>query len=195
MANVSVPLFPDRGFDHSRGRSPAHRPIPTHWRDDPRPFSMDPVYDLVLKRDPDYLMNGKMYAGSVAIIARRTGTDRQNIYRWNARGIDAYQADAIAVRLGLHPVVIWPDWFTYAPTEAEVAASEAPRVVKPHRVTIPTEVLARAFQLRQLGMSWPRVSKALADEGHTSPLTGRPWDRSTLSKFGRAGQLGDEEAA
>lgn len=55
-------------------------------------------------------------------IAARLGTDRVAIARWRARGIPEYTADKLAVRHGVHPSHIWPDWFDRALADEDVAA-------------------------------------------------------------------------
>lgn len=40
------------------------------------------------------------------------GVARETIWRWRQEGITEYEADRIAtVCVGLHPSLIWPDWF------------------------------------------------------------------------------------
>jgi hypothetical protein len=54
-------------------------------------------------------------AGKAAYVL---GSDRRYIYRWLDYGLTHEQADQFAVRLGLHPVELWPNWFDgveYAP--------------------------------------------------------------------------------
>lgn len=43
-------------------------------------------------------------------IDRPTGT----IHRWIREGIPIHSADEAAIRIGLHPSNIWPDWTSYA---------------------------------------------------------------------------------
>ena len=43
-------------------------------------------------------------------LARRTGFSTRSFCRWIRDGIPLYQADTIAVTLGLHPISVWPDW-------------------------------------------------------------------------------------
>lgn len=44
--------------------------------------------------------------------ARHLGVERARIYDWILKGIPEFQADRIAVKsFGLHPSLIWPDWF------------------------------------------------------------------------------------
>ena len=43
-----------------------------------------------------------------ATVARRTGVSRQTVYRWATSGVPIWTADRIAVRMGVHPIMIWP---------------------------------------------------------------------------------------
>jgi hypothetical protein len=115
---------------------------------------MEPVFDLVLVRDPNYMTSGKYTAGSIIVVARQMGTNRQRVHRWNLLGVGAYEADAIAVRLELHPVVIWPDWFEHAPTEGEAASSES-------------EI--RVIELRSTGITYRAIAQLLTEEGLLHP--------------------------
>lgn len=48
--------------------------------------------------------------------ARFCDVDTTQIYRWRTNGIPEKQADRIAVKcLGIHPALIWPEWFDKAP--------------------------------------------------------------------------------
>jgi len=50
-------------------------------------------------------------AGAPAVLARLTGFTRKSWHRWQADGIPPVFADQVAVSLGLHPVLIWSDWY------------------------------------------------------------------------------------
>lgn len=70
-------------------------------------FSADPLIDRF---------------GSVSAFARALGVDRANATRWRRDGIPVDTADCIAVRLGWHPVEIWPEWYAVTGVwEADVA--------------------------------------------------------------------------
>lgn len=45
-------------------------------------------------------------------LARRTGYPVRTIQRWTTTGIPYYSADRLAIRLGVHPAIIWPNWYT-----------------------------------------------------------------------------------
>ena len=44
-------------------------------------------------------------------LARRTGYPLRTVQRWRAHGIPYWSADRVAIRLGLHPSLIWTDWY------------------------------------------------------------------------------------
>lgn len=44
-------------------------------------------------------------------IAECLGTTTRTFYRWRELGLSPATADAVARHLGLHPVLVWPDWF------------------------------------------------------------------------------------
>lgn len=50
------------------------------------------------------------------LMADRAGTSRRRIQRWkNGTTLSERDADMFAVRIGLHPALIWPDWWAKAP--------------------------------------------------------------------------------
>ena len=146
----------------------ALRPLPKH---DPhgeaRPFPLQPAFDLATRDCDDVVRKGERAEGTILAAAERFGVDRQLIYRWLDQGVGVYVADGIAIRLGLHPWFIWPDWFDRAPEEAEKAEREA--------VTA-----TRVAELRDGGMSYPKIAMALAGEGNCNPRSGAPWHKDTL---------------
>lgn len=110
MTHDTCALYPERGSETLRGRSPAARPIPPHGALEPRPFPLRPVFEH-LAQQGEVVHNWQTLSG-VAILALRLGVDRRWVYRNLNRGLGGYVADAVAIRLGVHPVIIWPDWFT-----------------------------------------------------------------------------------
>ncbi len=50
-------------------------------------------------------------AGVPSVLEHRLGINRRWTHRRYYLGIDAQEADSIACGLGVHPSVIWPDWF------------------------------------------------------------------------------------
>lgn len=49
-------------------------------------------------------------ADSTLTLARRLGVHVRQLYRWRHRGLTAERADVLAVRIGLHPALVWPTW-------------------------------------------------------------------------------------
>lgn len=35
----------------------------------------------------------------------------RSVHRWMAEGLTPFQADRLAIRVGLHPCDVWPSWF------------------------------------------------------------------------------------
>ena len=49
---------------------------------------------------------------SISSIALRCGVSRQTATRWRNEGIPLFAADKLAIRLGVHPLIIWPTFHT-----------------------------------------------------------------------------------
>ena len=47
---------------------------------------------------------------SVAELAARTGYSTRCIRRWKTHGMPLHAADVVAIRLGVHPGIVWTDW-------------------------------------------------------------------------------------
>lgn len=45
-------------------------------------------------------------------LAELAGTTVRAVQRWRHRGVPWSIADRAAIRLGLHPAELWPDWWT-----------------------------------------------------------------------------------
>lgn len=54
---------------------------------------------------------GHWELGTAAYVAERCGVDRSQGYRWRARGLTIRDADRVAIALGTHPVLIWPEFY------------------------------------------------------------------------------------
>lgn len=51
-------------------------------------------------------------AFSLSWFARCIGVQPRQVYRWRTEGgVPIYNADKAACRLGLHPALVWPEWF------------------------------------------------------------------------------------
>jgi excisionase family DNA binding protein len=52
-----------------------------------------------------------VFFGTVTEAAGVLGISVRTLYRWMRDGISAEKADRAAVRIGLHPANLWPEWF------------------------------------------------------------------------------------
>jgi hypothetical protein len=137
MANASPVLYPSI-------ESTAESELPTLvWRQrtltipgrcprEPRLFSVDPVIELCIEgrltgtQATRYCIQLRP-EGTIIRTAEVLDVNRQRVHRWTKTGLTANQADAVAIVFGLHPCLIWPNWFECAPgTEAELL--EAKRI-------------------------------------------------------------------
>ncbi len=68
-------------------------------------FSFDPLYRYVCSRvdDPNPSL---VTVATVCHVAKRT------IIRWQTAGLTITAADNAAVAIGVHPSLIWPDWWS-----------------------------------------------------------------------------------
>ena len=98
------------------------RPVPCSLPGEPRPFSLNPVFDRLKPEgfDSEPYVGHRRSQRQVAVLALRFGVDRQSVYPWDLQGLSANAADAIAIRLGVHPSAIWPDWFSHAPDDEDM---------------------------------------------------------------------------
>ena len=65
----------------------------------PRPFPLAPLVERV-------------GGGTMTEVVERLQCDRRQFYRYLHEGaLTERQADHLAVRIGLHPSAIWPEWF------------------------------------------------------------------------------------
>ena len=48
-------------------------------------------------------------------VAHAIGISTQTVYRWTRDGVPLFNADRAAIRLGVHPVLIWPDFHKETP--------------------------------------------------------------------------------
>ena len=60
------------------------------------------------------------------------GITRRSVQRYADEGISLYGADRLACRLGMHPCLVWPEWW---PTVEELEAAEEEAARLPQRET------------------------------------------------------------
>jgi hypothetical protein len=53
-------------------------------------------------------------------LAERVGVHHRQVLRWRDQGLNVYAADRVAVAMGLHPLLLWPDF--HADLEEEIDA-------------------------------------------------------------------------
>jgi hypothetical protein len=46
----------------------------------------------------------------VRSLSRHLGFVHQSVHEWVRSGVPFYSADEVAIRLGTHPLLIWPEW-------------------------------------------------------------------------------------
>lgn len=74
-----------------------------------RRLPFEPVERVAALRVLDHWTGGPGQ-GKTAAVARHLGVDDRQVYRWRDYGITPDQADGFAVRLGFHPLELWPDF-------------------------------------------------------------------------------------
>ena len=67
-------------------------------------WPLDPLYKAAALRGDDE-------SGGIENLSKVLGVNRRTITRWAMSGIPDKAADHAAIKLGRHPVNIWPDWF------------------------------------------------------------------------------------
>lgn len=68
-------------------------------------------------------------------LAQAIGVTRRTIYRWRVTGLQWWQADTVAVRLGRHVADLWPEWYSQTPGE---------RAPKPADIPLPNDMRVAA---------------------------------------------------
>jgi hypothetical protein len=184
-------------------RAVRHLKIPPSSVMRPGIFPFEPVFDLLSPDDTLRKCNGARLDGVIAGIATRLDVDRQYVYRWLRRGLDDRQADVVAIMLGLHPCLIWGDWFAHAPdvedivqpvvvekpwVPVEIFKPPAPEVIPP-KLNI-RNLDKRVDRLVELGFSWRAIARDLKEAGFTNWRSGQPWKPDDLRLSYRDGRIG-----
>jgi len=134
--------------------------MPSHRPSTKRAFPFAPIVELIVGRWDD---DGQIPATRIGL---RLGVTREQVHRWRYKGLGIDQADALAVRLGLHPVEIWPDWYRVTvPTDEEIAIAdryqrrrEGERQARERRAAF--EADPRAWRRNRPGRSDRRAAQA-----------------------------------
>jgi hypothetical protein len=140
--------------------------VPPHLPGRPTPFPFQPAFDALCPT-PKYKRNGARWSGTVAQVALRLGVDRQHVYRWLRRGLDDVQADVVAIMLGLHPCLIWDDWFALS---VEKSAEPTPW----------DQTTGRLEELRRQGLGQQQIAGILTREGLPTRRGGLGWDTAKV---------------
>lgn len=69
----------------------------------PRPYSFRRLLDVAWP------------STSIMEVSRILGIHPRQLHRWLHYGLTERQADTLAIAAGLHPSLVWPDWWTHAP--------------------------------------------------------------------------------
>lgn len=51
---------------------------------------------------------------NLLVLAAALGSDTATLYRYRNQGVPVFTADRLAVKLGMHPCQVWPDWYQVA---------------------------------------------------------------------------------
>ena len=51
---------------------------------------------------------------NLLVLAAALGSDTATLYRYRNQGVPVFTADRLAVKLGMHPCQVWPDWYEIA---------------------------------------------------------------------------------
>ena len=71
---------------------------------------MTTVDELALPDRFDFEPVDLLARGSTVLLAARLGVSPSRVRLWRRSGVPWWRADEIAVCLGYHPSLIWPNW-------------------------------------------------------------------------------------
>jgi hypothetical protein len=187
MSNASPLLYPSPDSEptlvwRSRVLPIPYTPNPGSGRPTPRPFAFEPVIEMCVEGRLAYGQTAtnwtdQRWQGLITSTASVLEVNRNRIYRWLESGLTAEQADVIAIMFGLHPCLIWSDWFSHAPDEKAIKAAKAkrPRRLNDAHDRPPRSVDAVVRRRRKQGATWKQVAAELQTRGVANWRTGRPW--------------------
>lgn len=84
----------------------------------------DALERWILTNDPPQRVDRSRHANTkctvamltpAAYAAERLGVHRAVVHRWRRRGMTIRDADRVAIALGTHPMLIWPDFHDIPP--------------------------------------------------------------------------------
>lgn len=70
---------------------------------DPRRWPLQPLLQ--------YGCDDVLEVQTIRHLARRVGASERTVWRWRLAGLTDQAADWAAIALGVHPCMVWPDWF------------------------------------------------------------------------------------
>lgn len=73
-------------------------------------YDFTPLERLIVAAVGPRLTNDNQRQSASRIVADELGTTLHQVYRWRRYGVDRDQADEFAVKIGLHPAEVWPEW-------------------------------------------------------------------------------------
>lgn len=84
-------------------------------------FPMQPVLDRIAAEpqpSTTTVVHFFEHGRKQTTLSEKTGICRRSIVRWCREGVPYWSADVLATRLGVHPSMIWPDWYDVEPLVA-----------------------------------------------------------------------------
>lgn len=85
----------------------------------------------------------------------------KTVRQWQFRGLCTLHADQVAVRLGLHPSIIWPDWFASVADEPRCRWCGEATIVNHYcsKACIESAAVERKWMARNLARWWDRLGR------------------------------------
>lgn len=107
------------------------------------------VEEYIARRhpDPNHVRADTANHHGIAAAAPHVSTilnvTNRRVLQWRERGVAYYDADEIAIRLGLHPSELWPNWWQLEPPVEDVAVRDYWRVLR-------AQALEESYRLRDV---------------------------------------------
>lgn len=97
-SSVVVDTVPEVRVQHRPRREILAAP-----RGEPRPYPFEAL---------EAILGGA--GASARALAQRLSISHRSVSRWRRSGLTEAQADELAVRCGMHPCQVWPEWWALA---------------------------------------------------------------------------------
>jgi hypothetical protein len=75
-----------------------------------RRFLIEPLEDASGFGNVEHIQCGKARAATAGGLAEQLGVSQGTVQRWRSEGVPLWAADRAAIRLGVHPHSLWPDF-------------------------------------------------------------------------------------